>query len=141
MNLEGTGQPGTLGDFVVAFGDGATHDADSHAKALLDARRWPLLPMVGAGPVQHQRIGAQLCIWWRGAVQVLPTQRGGLGLSLEPAQSLARNQQPNALKALFEQAASGVEAEIQGLRGRFAWVQWDVGVMQGQRGAAPGPTL
>lgn len=122
MSHETLDQPGTLGDFVIAWG-GAP---EACGTALADPLRWPALPPAAAGRVQHAVVSPRLSLWWRGQVRAQPGACGALALSLEPADGRPRDGIADALQPLLAQAGQGAQADIGRLRGRFAWVQWDV---------------
>jgi len=114
---------GTLGDFIIALGQ----VPDSAAARLSVSRRWPALPLSGAAAeIRMTRVAPQLHVWARGAVRLAGGGRGALALSSQPAQGRARPTMSDDLAPCFEQACAGVQAKVEELRGRFAWVQWDV---------------
>jgi asparagine synthase (glutamine-hydrolysing) len=114
---------GTMGDFVLALGAAAARDD----RRLSDTGRWPRLAGAsGAVPVVRTQVAPQLSIWTRGSVRLSAGHSGALALSLAPAEGQTRGRQPDALQPLMEQAQAGVQASVEQLRGRFAWVQWDV---------------
>jgi asparagine synthase (glutamine-hydrolysing) len=114
---------GALGDFVLALGV----VPERAIGRLSQSRRWPTLPLSGdASAIVQRRLAPQLCVWSRGAVRLREGISGALALCLEPAAGSLRAEQPDVLAPLFDQAHQGVQASIEGLRGRFAWVQWDL---------------
>lgn len=72
------------------------------------------------------RVAPQLHVWVRGSVRVSEGPRGAIALSSEPALGRTRTARVDGLVSALSQACAGVEASLEGLRGRFAWVQWDV---------------
>jgi asparagine synthase (glutamine-hydrolysing) len=123
VSTETTTNPGTLGDFIIALGEVGPRAGE----VLTNSRRWPGLALSPEQSAVHQhQVAPQLRIWWRGAVQVALSNCGGLALSFEPADGASHAARSSALEPLFELARSGVQAEVERLRGRFAWVQWDV---------------
>lgn len=123
VSIDASHSPGTLGDFILALGEVPS----AVPSVLADPRRWPSLgPAQAQAPVREQQPAPQLRLWCRGAVQVRAASCGALALSLEPADGASLNAPQQTLEPLFELARAGVQAELERLRGRFAWVQWDV---------------
>lgn len=111
---------GTLGDFVVGIGPASVR----RVAALDDAAHWPPAPVPGQR-IEYLQAAPGIHLWRRGDVSVHARPRGGIGLSLEPAQGRERAQERDGLARPLADWAVGGDFEPLRLRGRFAFVGWD----------------